>query len=87
MVHSHPGHFSLPSPSDCEYARRILAHNAAMHNFFMPIVLTRPASGSVRIVPYVVERASPLPFALCDLRSHCPVRQPTHIDSSPELLS
>lgn len=74
MVHSHPGNFSLPSSADCEYARRILAHNAAIQHFFMPIVLTRVSSGRVHIVPYVVERASPLPFALCDLRTLAPVR-------------
>ena len=69
MVHSHPGTFSRPSSADCEYARRILEHIPAMHQFFMPIVLTRPDARQARLHPYVVRRGTYLAYEPCELQT------------------
>lgn len=56
FVHSHPSGCRAPSGGDLIYAQRILEHNPQMPGLFMPIVMTKPDTGSFEFLPFVARR-------------------------------
>ncbi len=74
FVHSHPSGFTRPSADDLHYAERILAAIPDLPFLFLPIVQTRPDTGSFKLAPFVVFRAAesvtchPVALELIDVR-------------------
>ncbi|MGI8467323.1 MAG: ThiF family adenylyltransferase [Pyrinomonadaceae bacterium] len=56
FVHSHPPGFRQPSGGDIEYASRILAAIPKLEYLYLPIVMTKPDTGSFSLLPFVALR-------------------------------
>jgi proteasome lid subunit RPN8/RPN11 len=56
FVHSHPPSFRRPSGGDIFYSQRILEYIPELERLFLPIIVTRPDTGSFEIFPYAVVR-------------------------------
>jgi len=67
FVHSHPAGLRRPSSGDLRYAEQVLSVNGAMDRMVMPIVQTRPDTGSASIHGYDVVRARAGGVALRDI--------------------
>lgn len=56
FVHSHPPSFRQPSGGDLEYAKRILKAIPELDGLYLPIVVTKPDTGTFEIFPFVALR-------------------------------
>lgn len=56
FVHSHPPGCRQPSGGDLEYAERILEAIPELDGLYLPIIVTKPDTGSFEIFPFVALR-------------------------------